>query len=206
MQAPALTPVPVSTITVLPTSTTPEQTTKPVHSIFDGQVTQPPAELDVSVSIQKDPIYSNITVSFDGGKGQDLVQSMQVRSILSTGETADHQLGKKKGDEISIPGSRGSDQIQVAVTFMNGDSYFIIDKKLDPDRAGINTTSPTPGTPSHMSEGLSTDPVTEPPNSLSVSVDVTKDPIYRVITGTFRGGHGQSLVSKIEMKAALGIW
>jgi hypothetical protein len=53
-------------------------------------------------------------------------------------------------------------------------------------------------------EGLFPGPVTQPPNSLSVSVDVEKEPIYRVITGTFRGGHGQSLISKIEMHAVLG--
>jgi hypothetical protein len=33
---------------------------------------------------------------------------------------------------------------------------------------------------------------------------VKKDPIYRVITGTFRGGHGQSLISRIDMHAVLG--
>lgn len=206
VQTPVATPAPEPVKTILSTPSVSEPTQTSVPSLFDGPVTQPPAELDVSVSIQKDPVYSNITVIFDGGKGQDLVKSIQVRTTLSTGEIVENQLGKKKGDENNIPGTRGADRVQVVVTYMTGDSYFIIDKVVGQNQGGI--PAPIPTTPSRMSntseEGLYTGPITEPPNSLSVSVEVNKDPIYRVITGTFRGGHGQSLVSRIEMRAVLG--
>jgi len=36
-----------------------------------------------------------------------------------------------------------------------------------------------------------------------VQVDVIKDPVYRVITATFRGGHGQSLVRTTQVHALL---
>jgi len=54
-------------------------------TIFDGPVTEPPAELDVSVSAQKDPVYNKITAVFDGGKGQQLRQSIMVRVTTADG-------------------------------------------------------------------------------------------------------------------------
>lgn len=203
MQTPALTPVPPTFTPVQTSVLTPEPTKLP--TLFDQPVTEPPAEIFVSVSVQKDPVYSTITATFDGGKGQDLVQSIQVRTTLSTGNVTEEILGKKKGDEITIPGTKGVDRIQVAVMFMNGQSYLITDTVLGQSRAGALTSMPTQKSAvSTSEEGLYSGPVTTPPNSLSVSVDVKKDPIYRVITGTFRGGHGQSLLSRIDMHAALG--
>jgi hypothetical protein len=192
--------------TQVPTMTT-ELTPEPtaVQTIFDEPVSKPPADLGVSVSVQKDPVYLTITTSFDGGKGQDLVQSILVKTTLSTGETVEQSLGKNKGDEITVIGSKGADRVQVAVTFMNGNSYLVADTMIGQSRAETYTEPPIADTTmSTNEEGLYPGPVTQPPNSLSVSVDVDKEPIYRVITGTFRGGHGQSLVSSIEMRAILG--
>ncbi|MDD1727539.1 MAG: hypothetical protein LUQ50_00540 [Methanospirillum sp.] len=199
------TPAPTPVKTESPTPSTPEPTQKASPSLFDGKVTEPPAELAVSVSAQKDPVYSNITITFDGGKGQDLIQLIQVRTTLETGEVIEQQLGKKKGDEIAITGTRGLDRVQVMVSYMNGNSYLVMDRVVGQDRAGLEMPTQVQESAINASqEGLYPGPVTQPPNSLSVSVDVSKEPIYRVITGTFRGGHGQSLVSKIEMRAVLG--
>lgn len=199
---PAQTPVLSSSPTIPPTS---GQTTIP--TIFDQPVTKPPANLTVAVSVRKDPVYSTITTTFDGGKGQDLVQSIQVRTTLSTGIILTNELGKEKGDELILNGTRGADRVQVAVTFMNGNSYQITDTMMDPNRSEPVTGTGTPVADKTMSineDGLYPGPVTIPPNNLVVSVDVQKEPIYRVITGTFRGGHGQFLVSRIDMNAVLG--
>jgi hypothetical protein len=174
-------------------------------TVFDQPVTQPPANLSVSVSVRKDPVFSTITTTFDGGKGQDLVQSLQVRTTLSSGIIMEEGLDRKKGTELVQNGTRGSDRVQVAVTFMNGNSYQITDVMLDPYRGKPGTATPVPEkTMSINEEGLYPGPVTVPPNNLVIFVDVQKDPIYRVITGTFRGGHGQSLVSRIDMIGVLG--
>jgi hypothetical protein len=173
--------------------------------IFDQPRSDPPADLAVSITAQKDPVYSTITVTFDGGKGQDLVQNILVKTTLSTGESREQTLGKNKGAEITGNGTRGSDRVQAAVTFMTGETYLVTDTRLEQNRAGSIATESVPEKKMNSSEaGLYQGPVTEPPNSLSVSVDVMKEPIYRVITGTFRGGHGQFLVSRIEMRAVLG--
>jgi hypothetical protein len=191
------------TPTIHPT-VTPIQVETQKTTVFDLPITKPPAELGVSVSIQKDPVYATITTTFDGGKGQDLVQRMQVRTTLSTGEVLEQDLGKKKGDTVVVNGSRGTDRVQVAVTFMNGDSYQISDTTVGQERAGLQAPISRPVTNMSTSEeGLYPGPVIEPPNSLSVSVEVNKEPIYRIITGTFRGGHGQSLISRIEMRSIL---
>ncbi|WP_319579554.1 hypothetical protein [uncultured Methanospirillum sp.] len=200
------TPAPTQIISTSPTPETPVPSQTQVPSLFDNQVMQPPPELGVSVSVQKDPVYSNITTTFDGGKGQELTQSAQVRITLSDGRIIEQDLGKQKGDEITTAGTKGTDRVQVVVTFMNGDSYLILDKKVGQERAGLATATSTGVTTetTRSDQGLYEGPVTQPPNSLSVSVDVNKEPIYRVITGTFRGGHGQSLVSSIDMRAKLG--
>lgn len=203
---PVVTPTvtPVSHPDTVPSTLSPTPNVTVEQTIFDQPVSKPPAELGVSVSVQKDPVYATITTTFDGGKGQDLVQRIQVSTTLSTGEVINKDLGKKKGDAVLINGTRGSDHVQVAVTFMNGDSYHITDTMVGQDRSGLQSVSPTPEkNQSTSEEGLYPGPVTEPPNSLSVSVEVNKEPIYRVITGTFRGGHGQSLISRIEMRAIL---
>lgn len=198
--------------TVLPTSTLtldpppPEQTEeqKPVPTIFDQPVSKPPDDLTIVTSIRKDPVYSTITVRFDGGKGQDLIKALPVRTTLSTGEVIEQELGKNKGAELSIQGTRSSDRVQVAVILMNGDSYHLTDMMVEQNRVGLGEPIEPLETFSPLSEeGLYPGPVTEPPNSLSVSVSVQKEPIYRVITGTFRGGHGQFLISRIEMRALL---
>jgi hypothetical protein len=199
------TPAPTSIATTPPVTQAPITQT-PAPSLFDSQVMEPPADLGVSVSVQKDPVYSNITTTFDGGRGQTLVQSIQARITLSDGRVLEQDLGKQKGNEITTAGTKGADRVQVVVKYMNGDSYLILDKKIELGRAGLATATPTKVATETTSsdQGLYEGPVTQPPNSLSVTVDVNKEPIYRVITGTFRGGHGQSLVSSIDMRAKLG--
>ncbi|HWQ67488.1 MAG TPA: hypothetical protein VN372_11545 [Methanospirillum sp.] len=200
---PTETPIPIST-PVTPTPLTPTPTKEKENTIFDGPLTEPPEDLAVSVSLIKDPVYSTITATFDGGKGQELVQKIDIRTTLSTGEVLTDQLGMSKGKERIINGTRDIDRVQVAVTYMTGGSYLIADRQLGQSRIGKSSDTLAPESTTSPQEGMYAGPVTEPPNSLSVSVEVNKEPIYRVITGTFRGGHGQSLVSKIEMHAMLG--
>ncbi len=199
-------PVPVTEITQTPeipeTDTPVPEPAEP--SVFDQPVSQPPDELSVAVSADKDPVYGTITVTFDGGLGQDLIQSMEVRADLSDGQIIEMPLGTGKGDEVDINGTRGTDRVQVAVTFMNGDSYKILDTELSLTRADeITQTAEPTETMIAADDGEFAGPVEKPPRNLDVSVEVDKDPIYRVITATFRGGHGQSLVSSIDVHGVL---
>lgn len=210
-EAPVESPSPVDTIIQTPEPTVQETepgvpaaaTTTP--SVFDQPVSQPPANLTVSVTVRKDPVYATIITTFNGGKGQDLLRSIRVRTTLSTGEVMEEDLGTEKGDELIQNGTRGQDRVQVLAGYLNGNSYLITDTILAPSRQE-NGTAPVQQekTMSISEEGLYPGPVILPPNNLDIMVDVQKEPIYRVITATFRGGHGQFLVSRIDMNAVLG--
>ena len=164
---------------------------------------QPPTELLVSVSAQKDPIYNQIAVVFDGGKGQQMLHSITVRATTSDGVMTELPLPPNRGDEVTFAGSKGVDRVQVMVQYKNGASYLIMDQTVGQTRAGVVTAAPTIASAPTSSNGMYDGPVVQPPKNLVVLVEVEKDPVYRVITATFRGGRGQSLVKSIDMHAAL---
>ena len=118
-----ITPSPTPTPTAEPE--TPEETPAPTpvleRSIFDGPVTEPPADLEVSVSAQKDPVYNVITVVFNGGKGQQLLKSLQVRVTTADGVVTELPLATNQGAEVEVPGTKGSDRVQVAAYYKNGE-------------------------------------------------------------------------------------
>lgn len=204
-RAAAPTPLPLVTpeVTEIPTPE-PEPLPEVTPSIFDGTVQKPPNELEVFVNAQKDPVYDVITVTFDGGKGQQLLQSVLVRVEDSNGEVTEMPLGSRVGEEITIQGTKGKDRVQVAAYYKTGASYYILDQSLGQTRLGAPAATPTMASyEDSTTEDQFSGPVTEPPRSLTVSVDVDKDPVYRVITATFRGGHGQSLVRRINVHAVL---
>ncbi|HOL41541.1 MAG TPA: hypothetical protein PLY78_06895 [Methanospirillum sp.] len=199
-------PTPTPEPTTIPPAPEKTPTAEPAseYSIFDGPVTQPPAELEVSVSARKDPVYNQITVVFDGGKGQQLLNSINVRVTTSDGIVTEQPLPPNRGAEIAFDGSKGVDRVQVAAYYKNGASYLILNQNVGQTRAGIITATPTVASaPVTSSNSLYDGPVTEPPKNLMVMVDVIKDPVYRVITATFRGGHGQSLVKTVQVHALL---
>lgn len=205
-----ITPVPTTPAATLPP--TPEETAAPEPtqekieepSIFDGTVTQPSDELRVSVSAQKDPVYNQITVVFDGGKGQQLLRDITVRVTTSDGTVTELPLDVLRGSEVEFTGTKGNDRVQVAVDYKNGESYLIFDRIVGQVRAAEVTQTETATPVPETSVGGKYDgPVTQPPKNLIVSVDVDKDPVYRVITASFRGGHGQTLVKTIEVHATL---
>lgn len=174
-------------------------------SLFESPVSEPPLDLVVSVSARKDPVYHTITVTFDGGKGQQLLKSLTVRVTDSEGKVTEVPLGTNKGDEVEIAGTNGDDRVQVVAAYKNGTSFHIHDQTVKGQtRVGTVTDSPTIiPTPGPDTDPLYGGPVTEPPVNLNVMVETDKDPIYRVITSTFRGGHGQSLVKTITIRAQL---
>lgn len=207
-QQESATPSPTLTKAPTPAPPTPEVTPAsepvPEYTIFDGPVTEPPAELEVSVSARKDPIYNKITVVFDGGKGQQILQSINVRVTTADGIVTELPLPSNRGAEIEFTGSKGADRVQAAAYYKNGASYLILNQNVGQTRAGISTATPTVASAPETSTDSQYDgPVTQPPKNLIVFVDIDKDPVSRVITATFRGGHGQSLVRTAEVHVML---
>jgi hypothetical protein len=123
---------PVKIVTETPKATPASITTNPTvtPTIWDETVSQPPADLAVSISVDKDQIYYTITVTFNGGAGQSLIKNMQVRFVSSDGKEEIKPLGSRMGDSVEFNGTDRNDRIQVAVWYMTGASYLIYDQKV----------------------------------------------------------------------------
>lgn len=118
--------VTTSSGTSLPTSApTPVATT-------DLVVTLPPEQF-VDLQLTKDRTNGEIHLLYNGGKGELYVQRIQMRATLSDGTVIDQYLdeGRKprRGDELIIPGTRGSDRCEVYVT-SSGKVYKVMDQSL----------------------------------------------------------------------------
>jgi hypothetical protein len=114
--------------------TTPAQTTQPQTTAAPATSTTAPislvpeptdavpADYTVSATAQKDPIYKTITVTFNGGKGQENVLQLTAKVTRSDGTTETKSLTKpsgaslSRGQTIEFTGTAAQDRIQVWVT------------------------------------------------------------------------------------------
>ena len=104
-------------------------------SLWDGQVILPPKELSASISGNKDALDHKITVTYNGGGGQQLIRDIQVRTILAGGQVGVSSLGKNKGDSIIIQGTNKTDRIEAAIWLMDNKSYKIYDQNFTDNKS-----------------------------------------------------------------------
>jgi hypothetical protein len=92
-----------------------------------------PAEQDVNLALTKDRTISEIHLLYNGGKGEIFTQKVMMRVTRSDGLVIDQEMsgGKKpkRGDEIVVQGTRGSDRCEVYVTSA-GTTYKVKDESL----------------------------------------------------------------------------
>ena len=123
---PVETPVMTSSGTIIPTSA-PE----PVATI-DLVVTLP-TEQFVDLQLTKDRTNGEIHLLYNGGKGEISIQKIQMKVTFPDGTVINQYMddGKKprRGDELIIPGTRGSDRCEVYVT-SSGKVYKIMDQQI----------------------------------------------------------------------------
>jgi hypothetical protein len=81
----------------------------------------------VSVIVQEKIYDATIPVVFDGGKGQYLVKSARVVLYRSDGQVINQNLGIKKGDLVSLQGTRQTDRVVAYVSEVNGQEYKVAD-------------------------------------------------------------------------------
>lgn len=84
----------------------------------------------VSVTVKEKEYNGKIAVVFDGGKGQSLVSSVDVTLYRSDGTSETAKIGKNKGDEVVLMGTRDPnrpDRVVVSVSEMNGQTYKVAD-------------------------------------------------------------------------------
>ncbi len=94
-------------------------------------VSLPPQRFATDIRIDKDRVYSTITVTFVGGAGQVFVKDILVRVTRSDGLKEIAHIPFKDqipvGASVDLPGTKGSDRVEVYVT-INGVTYKIRDE------------------------------------------------------------------------------
>ena len=127
---------PVETTVTMPSSTititsVPTSAPTPVATI-DLVVTMPPEQF-VDLQLTKDRTNGEIHLLYNGGKGEIYVQKIQMRITLSDGTVINQYMDDgdkpRRGDELIIPGTRGSDRCEVYVT-TGGKVYKIMDQQI----------------------------------------------------------------------------
>jgi len=127
------TPQPAPAPPLAPTTPAPAATTAPVAMSTPEPLQTLPTHQQVDLQLTKDRTYSEIHLLYNGGGGEMFIQSVMMRVTRSDGQVIEQVMsdGKKpkRGDEIIVQGTRGSDRCEVYVTSA-GTTYKVKDESL----------------------------------------------------------------------------
>ncbi len=123
---PAATTVPTPPPTMPAPLTTVVSTPLPVETV--------PSEQDVDLVLSKQRPDSSIHLLYNGGKGEVFVQNVMMKVTLSNGKVVQQYMNDgnrkpRRGDELVIEGTRGSDLVQVYITSA-GRTYKVKEEAL----------------------------------------------------------------------------
>jgi hypothetical protein len=93
-----------------------------------------PAEQDVALVLSKQRPDSSIHLLYNGGKGEVFVQNIMMKVTLSNGQVVQQYMNDgnrkpRRGDELVIDGTRGTDFVQVYLTSA-GKTYKVKEESL----------------------------------------------------------------------------
>lgn len=122
-------PVPTPAVTV---TTPPAQTVSPTQtcSLVPGPTQVVPSYESVSVTVDRNPITEDPTIAvvFNGGKGNGMVEQMNVTVIRSDCVTENGARNNPgMGDTVTLMGTTTTDRVIVVMTMSSGDQYTVID-------------------------------------------------------------------------------
>jgi hypothetical protein len=111
--------IPTSEATIMPTPL-------PVETL--------PTEQDVALVLSKQRPDSSIHLLYNGGKGEVFVQNIMMKVTLSNGQVIQQYMNDgnrkpRRGDELVIEGTRGTDFVQVYLTSA-GKTYKVKEESL----------------------------------------------------------------------------
>jgi hypothetical protein len=120
---------------------TPVSTPLPISPTFEATIlptplpvdTLPP-EQDVALVLSKQRPDSSIHLLYNGGKGEVFVQNIMMKVTLGNGQVVQQYMNDgnrkpRRGDELIIEGTRGTDFVQVYLTSA-GRTYKIKEESL----------------------------------------------------------------------------
>jgi hypothetical protein len=122
-----------TTVTTLPTITSASSSTSTVVSTPVAVETLPAGQ-NVNIHIEKQRPDATIHLLYNGGEGEMFVQNIMMRVTRSDGQVEEQYLNDqtrkpRRGDELVMAGTRGTDQVVVFLT-SSGKTYRIFDKPL----------------------------------------------------------------------------
>jgi hypothetical protein len=122
-----------TTVTTLPTITSASSSTSTVVSTPVAVETLPAGQ-NVNIQIEKQRPDATIHLLYNGGEGEMFVQNIMMRVTRFDGQVEEQYLNDKtrkprRGDELVMAGTRGTDQVVVFLT-SSGKTYRIFDKPL----------------------------------------------------------------------------
>ena len=93
-----------------------------------------PAEQFVDLQLTKERPDFSLHLLYNGGKGEIFVQNVMMKVTRSDGQVLqqylnDEERKPRRGDELVIQGSRGTDRVEVFVTSA-GVTYKLIDRPM----------------------------------------------------------------------------
>ncbi|MGB9176467.1 MAG: hypothetical protein WCB46_06990 [Methanoregula sp.] len=93
-----------------------------------------PSEQEVDLVLSKQRPDSSIHLLYNGGKGEVYVQNIMMKVTLSNGQVVQQYMNDgnrkpRRGDELVIEGTRGTDFVQVYVTSA-GRTYKVMEESL----------------------------------------------------------------------------
>jgi hypothetical protein len=123
---PAETPVPTTLSPISIPAVTVVATPKAIETL--------PQEQFVDLVISKQRPDSSIHLLYNGGKGEVFVQNILLKVTLSSGEVVEKYMNDgnrkpRRGDELIVEGTRGTDRVEVFVTTA-GKTYKVIDQPV----------------------------------------------------------------------------
>lgn len=115
---------------------TPQTTSTSVATVVSTPlaVATLPSEQYVNINVEKQRPDATIHLVYNGGKGEIFVQNIMMRVTRSDGQIDEKYLNDgtrkpRRGDELVMDGSRGSDRVVVFLT-SSGKTYKIFDELL----------------------------------------------------------------------------
>jgi hypothetical protein len=131
---PSPTPTPGMTVTVPPTTMATTPAVTPVNCLAPAPTELPDPRYEIQVDVIRNPVSLNkqITVTFQGGKGQLLTSRVDVTITREDCTTETKSITRpesgsiQKGNSVTFNGSN-RDRVQVTAT-VNGAPYTIVDQ------------------------------------------------------------------------------
>lgn len=103
-----------------------------LQEVVPGPTEVPPDRLRIWLQAEREPITHEVSVLYDGGKGQYAVRDVLVRLTRSDGQVLTELFRPLVvGEGVTLQGTEYSDHLEVVVTYSTGEEYTVIDKVFE---------------------------------------------------------------------------